>query len=468
VRGVVVTLRDVTEQRRLEQELTRWAFHDPLTGLPNRRFFDDRVAHAIATDRGITGVVAIDLDDFKLVNDRLGNELGDAALMAVAGRLRETVGEEGFPARRGGDEFGVLLQNLTSVDAVKDVATRICQSLAEPMSIGGSRIACSVSIGAATTLDPVGRQSLLGHADLALHVAKESGRGNWRLYEPSMRSAIMDRLDLSSSLSRAVDEGALSLEYQPIVALQTRRIVGFEALLRWDHPSRGRLLPGDFIDIAEEAGLISRIGDWVLITAMTAAAGWTDAAPDSPPYVGVNVSAQQFRSPGFVDRVYHLCDESGLPPHRLLLEITESLFLRDDDVVWQDLTRLRRWGVRVAIDDFGTGYSALSYLRQVPLDVVKLDRTFTISMASSSRQRHLVEGIVKLTQALDLEVVAEGVETEHERQLAAAIGCTLGQGYLFARPMPEAAVLGWLRADPIADRRGPRADRQAGLVGPTR
>ena len=445
VRGVVVTLRDVTEQRRLEHELTRWAFHDPLTGLPNRRFFDDRVVHAVATGNEL-GVVAIDLDDFKLVNDGLGHEVGDAILRTTADRLRDTVGGAGFAARRGGDEFAVLLENPTTVDAVNETAVRVCESLAEPVSIDGGLISCSASVGVATTMDPGGRQGLLRHADLALYAAKGAGSGQWRHYEPSMTTAVMHRIEMRSSLGHAVDDDALLLEYQPIVAIETGHTVGFEALLRWRHPTRGLVLPGDFIDVAEEAGLIPQIGSWVLAAATVAAARWGDVAPQSPPYLSVNVSALQFRSPGFVDQVYRLCEASALPPHRLMLEITESLLLRDDEEVWQDLKRLRHWGVRVAIDDFGTGYSALSYLRQVPLDVVKLDRIFTTTMTSSLRQRELVEGIVRLTLALDLEVVAEGVETERERELAAAIGCTYGQGYLFSRPMPEADVPGWLTA----------------------
>jgi diguanylate cyclase (GGDEF)-like protein/PAS domain S-box-containing protein len=446
VRGVVVTLRDVTEQRRLEHELTRWAFHDPLTGLPNRRFFDDRVRHAAAAGSGIAGVVTIDLDDFKLVNDGLGHEVGDAMLRAIAGRLRDTVGGAGFAARRGGDEFAVLLENLTTVDTVNEMAARICESLGKPVPIGGSFVACTACVGAATTMDPGSRDALLRHADLALFAAKGAGPGHWRHYDPAMTTAVMHRIEMRSSLGSAINDEALLLEYQPIVAIQTGRPVGFEALLRWQHPTLGRVPPGDFIDVAEEAGLISQIGTWVLTTATRPATRWGDVVPWTPPYISVNVSALQFRSPGFVDDVYRICEASALPPHRLMLEITESLLLRDDEEVWQDLKRLRRWGVRIAIDDFGTGYSALSYLRQVPLDVVKLDRAFTSTMTSSPRQRELVEGIVRLTLALDLEVVAEGVETEREREMAAAVGCAYGQGYLFSRPMPEAEVPGWLTA----------------------
>jgi diguanylate cyclase (GGDEF)-like protein len=457
VRGIVVTLRDVTDQRRLERELTRWAFHDALTGLPNRRFFDERVAQAVATDRGITGVVAVDLDNFKLVNDGLGHGSGDAALRITADRLRDASNDNGFAARLGGDEFAVLVQNLPDADAANAVAARICETLAQPMTIDGSHISCSASVGVATTAE-IGEEGLLRHADLALYAAKEAGHGNWRRYEPAMTHAVVHRLDMHSSLGRAMDNDELMLDYQPIVGFADRRTVGFEALVRWDHPTRGRLMPGAFIGVAEEAGLIFALGRWVLARAMTAAARWSGTGRQNEPYVAVNVSPLQFRWPGFVDDVYSLCEANDLPPYRLMLEITESLLLRDDEEVWQDLERLRRWGVRIAIDDFGTGYSALSYLRQVPLDVVKLDRLFTNTMTSSSRQRKLVEGIVRLARAMDLKVVAEGVETEAERNVAAAVGCAYGQGYLFARPMAEAAIDGWL-AEQADAARSPRSMR---------
>ena len=387
------------------------------------------------------------MDDFKLVNDGLGHDQGDAVLKGIAGRLRDAVGSEGFAARTGGDEFAILVMNLTSREDANEVAARICTALDRPVPIGGGDIACSATVGVATTMDPGARHSLLRHADLALYAAKEGGGGQWRHYEPSMTSDLLHRLDLRSSLGQAVVDDALSLDYQPIVALESGHTVGFEALLRWNHPTRGRLLPGDFIEIAEDAGLISVIGHWALAAGMTAATRWTNVALETPRYVGINVSAHQFRTPGFLDDLYRLCETTGLPPHRLTVEITESLLLRDDEDVWQDLNRLRHWGVRIAIDDFGTGYSALSYLRQVPLDVVKLDRMFTTTMTSSLRQRDLVEGIVRLTRVLGLDVVAEGIETEQERDLVAAAGCPYGQGYLFSRPMPEDAVPDWLAAD---------------------
>jgi EAL domain-containing protein (putative c-di-GMP-specific phosphodiesterase class I) len=230
------------------------------------------------------------------------------------------------------------------------------------------------------------------------------------------------------------------------VLLATGRTAGLEALLRWEHPTRGRLTPDAFMDVAEDSGLIAPIGDWVLTTAMREARRWEDAAPDHPPYVGVNVSARQFRSAGFVERIRHRLAATGLAPDRLHLEITESLLLRDDDRVWDDLARLRALGVRIAIDDFGTGYSSLSYLRQVPLDVVKLDRIFVSTMSGSAQQRDLVEGIVGLTQILGLEVIAEGIETEEERVLAERVRCAYGQGYLFARPLPPDDALRWVAA----------------------
>jgi len=310
--------------------------------------------------------------------------------------------------------------------------------MALPVSSGEGLTSCSASIGLATTVDAATAHDLIRHAELALHAAKAGGHGRWRRYEPSMTDAITHRLELRSELSRALQEHSLIVEYQPIVALRTRRTAGFEALVRWQHPVRGRIPPADFIDIAEESGLIVPIGAWVLATALSGARDWWQAAPDDPPYVSANVSPHQFRSRGFVDTVHRLLLEARLPPDRLVLEITESLLLRDDDEVWEDLKRLRQQGVRIAIDDFGTGYSALGYLRQVPLDIVKLDRLFISTISTSDRQRELVRGIVGLASTLNLTVVAEGIETEREREVAAAIGCTYGQGFLFSRSISGA------------------------------
>jgi diguanylate cyclase (GGDEF)-like protein len=444
VRGVVVTLRDVTNQRRLEHELTRRLFTDELTGLPNRPFFDERLSEAIAADMGVTGVLLVDLDDFRAINEALGREIGDAVMQAMALRLRDAAGDDRLTARLGGNEFAVLVGNALDAEIIEELADRLIEALASPIPGIGDMLSCTGSAGVATTMNADTAEELLRHADLALRSAKTAGKSTWRRYDPSASTAAGYRLELRTALSRALRDKALILEYQPIIALGTGRTAGFEALVRWRHPARGVLSPSEFIDIAEESGLITAIGDWVIATAAQEAREWPWTQPDAEAFVSVNVSAAQFRSRSFVETVHRLLAEAGLPPTRLVLEITESLLLRDDEKVWKDLKQLRQWGIRVAIDDFGTGYSALGYLRQVPLDIVKLDRIFISTMATSARQRELVRGIVQLAGTLGLSVVAEGIETERQRKISTAIGCDYGQGYVFARPMSHDAALEWI------------------------
>jgi diguanylate cyclase (GGDEF)-like protein/PAS domain S-box-containing protein len=444
VGGLVLTLRDVTEQRRPEAELTRHVYWDPLTNLPNRESFRDAVVRALATSMGSVSVLLFDLDRFRLVNEGLGRDIGDSALRAVGARLRETAGRGALTARLGGDEFAILLPEGAEADAARVTAERVVGAFVEPVSVGTDMVQCQASIGLATVACGHDVGELLRHADIALDAAKATGVGGWRRYEPSMTAAVQYRTELVSALSRALDDDSLLVEYQPIVALTSKRTAGFEALVRWRHPTRGLLAPGEFIGIAEESDLIHPIGRYVLGSAGRAAAGWSGA---DPPYVSVNVSVRQFRSRHFADMVHQVVRDAGIPADRVVLEITESLLLRDDEQVWDDLRRLRGWGIRIAIDDFGTGYSALGYLRQVPLDIVKLDRMFVSTMVSSTRQRALVEGIVGLANSLGLQTVAEGIESDEQRELCAAAGCTYGQGYLFAQSMSEASADAWLAAE---------------------
>ncbi|SNT13432.1 PAS domain S-box-containing protein/diguanylate cyclase (GGDEF) domain-containing protein [Asanoa hainanensis] len=450
VRGLVFTLRDVTDKRRLERELTHRANHDALTGLANRTLFAERMQKAVEAHRGVVGVLFIDLDDFKVVNDTLGHASGDQVLKAVGWRISSALRPHDTAARLGGDEFAVLIDDAGEPGDVEDAADRIIRALRQPYSIGGDLISCSASIGIGTTADASDGSELLRQADLALYVAKGAGKSQWRRYQPELHTTIVERLELRAELDRAIHDGGLLLEYQPIVRLDDGHAVGFEALLRWNHPTRGRLTPDAFIDVAEESGLIVPIGEWVLRTAIAAAATWRKGQAYGAPYVAVNVSARQFRTPGFVRLVKRELAASKLPPSCLMLEITESLLLRDDDQVWDDLAEVRRLGVRVAIDDFGTGYSSLSYLRHVPLDVLKIDRLFTGTVTTSTQQRALVDGIVRLAHTLGLEVVAEGIETTDERELLRRIGCPYGQGFLFSRPMPLPDALRWLRRTELA------------------
>jgi diguanylate cyclase (GGDEF)-like protein/PAS domain S-box-containing protein len=446
VRGLVLTLRDVTGRRRLEHELTRHIYWDPVAALPNRVSFHEALTRALAADTGLTAVFLIDVARFRMVNETLGGEVGDRVLNAVGQRLRSASGEHRLTARMGGDEFAVLVTD-DSVDAVDNLAAQLMQALTAPVPAGDDVITLGFCMGVATTAEADTVQELMRNAGLALDAAKVAGPGIWRRYDASMAEAVHYRLELRSALAQALREGSLILRYQPIVSLRSGATVGFEALVRWQHPTRGLLSPSEFMGIAEDSELIYPIGEHVLRTAIAGARRWTPPDGSSAPYVSVNVSVRQFRAASFLDTVRRVIADEGLAPDRLTLEITESLLLRDDDRTWEDLHQLRSWGVRIAIDDFGTGYSALGYLRQVPLDVVKIDRVFISTMASSRRQRDLVHGIVDLVGVLGLDVVAEGIETTEQRDICAAIGCPYGQGFLFARPMSEADALSWLDRD---------------------
>jgi EAL domain-containing protein (putative c-di-GMP-specific phosphodiesterase class I) len=347
----------------------------------------------------------------------------------------------------GGDEFAVLVQNARCPAAADEVAARIVAALAEPVEVsdggGGTHVvsgACSV--GVATNEEASGTTELQRQADLALYVAKAEGKNNWQRYQSGLHNAVVERLELRSALNEAVARRELVAHFQPIVDLTSEAVVGVEALVRWHHPTRGLLGPNEFVQHAEENGAIVGIGKWVVCEALRSFMEWRVAAPAAAlRYVSVNVSARQFRTPGFVDEVRAALADTGAPPQSLLLEITESLVLRDAEKVWADLRELRTLGVRVAIDDFGTGYSSLSYLRQMPVDVLKIDKSFIDDILRSDEQLALVEAIISLARSLKLAVIAEGIEDEaHCRQLV-QMGCPYGQGYLFSKPVSAAEIL---------------------------
>ncbi|MET7395402.1 bifunctional diguanylate cyclase/phosphodiesterase [Dactylosporangium sp. NPDC005572] len=437
VGGLVLTMRDVTEQRRLQQELLDRAYLDPLTGLGNRLRFQD------LAQKSPDAVLVINVDDFSVVNDSMGQEVGDGLLVAVAERLRRLFDGRGTVTRLGADEFGGVLYEATSVVA-EQFTDQLLDSFEEPFLIAGSVIRAPLSIGLATADRSPASGALLAQAHIALGAAKREGKGRSRRYEEELHAQVASRMQLRTALGPAIDNGEFVLHFQPIVELGPERTRGFEALVRWQHPVRGTIPPVQFIELAEETGLIVRLGAWVLESSVATAARWLARFPDAPPYVSVNVSVRQFRSAGFVDLVLDTLTRHRLPADHLVLEITESLLLGDDDEIRADISRLRTAGVRISIDDFGTGYSSLSYLHRVPVDSLKLDKSFVDTIAVSAKQLDLVRGIIQLAATLQMSVVAEGIETAADNGLLRDAGCRFGQGYLYAEPLPEAAALAWL------------------------
>ncbi len=439
VRGLVLTLRDVTEQRQLEDELKYRAFHDALTGLPNRLLFQDQAAHALARarrDGTTTGVLFVDLDDFKVTNDTMGHSVGDQLLAAAAMRLSAMVRGSGTAARLGGDEFALIIERCTDPAAAEAFAERVVRAFSEPFALADGSVITTATVGVATTEDSADLDELLRHADLALYAAKTAGKRQWRRYLPVLSAGMIRRREVQAALEEAVNGSAFTLVYQPIVALTSGEIAGFEALVRWPHPRWGMMQPGQFIELAEETGHIVPLGSWVLGQAAAEVVRWRRRLPPGTPlYVSVNVSARQFRDPGFVDAVRAVLAESGLASSALMLELTESVLLNRDDRIHADLMELKAIGMKLAIDDFGTGYSSLSYLRELPIDVLKIDKSFVDGIAVSEQRLALVEGIIRLAGTLHLDVIAEGIETEVQRDLLVSMGCQFGQGYLLAMPV---------------------------------
>ncbi|GID26014.1 EAL domain-containing protein [Paractinoplanes brasiliensis] len=439
VAALVITLRDVTERRRLEAELTHRVFHDAMTGLANRVLFHDRLGHALARgarDGSVVGVLFIDLDDFKKVNDTLGHAVGDQLLIGVANRIAGALRADDTAARLGGDEFAALVENVQDPGAVEETAQRILAAMAEPIVLDdGSELTAVASIGITTTPEADTADELLRQADLALYVAKGAGKNQWRRYQAHLHNAMVARLELRSALDHAVHEGHFLLAYHPVVDLTTDQAVGFEALVRWHHPTRGIIAPAEFLEVAEESGLVVPMGRWVLDQALHTVAQWWRTLPRSRrPYVSVNVSARQFRDGAFVEQVKQALAYAGVPPQALMLELSEHLLAGEHDAIWEDLAVLHDLGVGIAIDDFGTGHSAPGDLRRRPLDVVKIDRTFL-------DDKTLVTGLVTLARSLGLTVIAEGIEDTAHRDTLIELGCLLGQGYLLSNPLDGTEAL---------------------------
>jgi len=436
--GLVVTMQDVTERRRVQDELAHQAFHDVLTGAANRALFDDRITHAL--DRSArTGLdptlLSMDLDGFKNVNDTLGHPAGDALLQLVAQRLATHVRPADTVARLGGDEFAVLLEG-HHPDGEGDhlaVAERLLAQLSMPYEVAGRTVRVGVSIGLVTA-SPDGHPTpttLLRDADAALYAAKAAGKGRVLVFEPQMRADLLLRTRLTADLPGALAAGELRVVYQPVVDLGSGRLEGFEALLRWQHPVLGDVAPSTFVPIAEEIGHIETIGAWVLREACTAAAAWR-TGPGPAPTIAVNLSVRQLRSGDVVDHVATALADSGLPAHALCLELTETALVQDPEQAARALHALRDLGVRLAVDDFGTGYSSMAHLRQFPIDVLKIDRSFVSGIGPDGPAPAVVRGLLELARVMGLDVVAEGVESAHQREQLQAQGCSSAQGWLFS------------------------------------
>ncbi|MFD7321591.1 aminotransferase class I/II-fold pyridoxal phosphate-dependent enzyme [Streptomyces sp. NPDC059875] len=450
VHGLVLTLRDVTEQRKLERELTHRAFHDSLTGLPNRVLLLERIERALLRGRRestLTCMLFVDLDDFKVVNDTMGHSVGDELLVAVARRLTSVLRLSDTAARLGGDEFAVLIEGAKEPADAEALAAHIVQTLSQPFHLTDGAVSVSTSVGVATVLDSAHAEELLGHADLALYAAKAAGKKRWRRFRPELHSRLVARHELQEGMDTAIAEHAFALRYQPIVEVADGAVAGFEALIRWPHARRGMVPPDQFITLAEESGHIMPLGAWVLEHAALDVARWQRARPgrQSPLYASVNVSPRQFRDPGLLDEVRRTLASSGLAPGSLVLELTETVLTRKDEQIRTTMRALKDLGVSLAIDDFGTGFSSLSYLREFPIDVLKVDKSFIDDITTDRQQVALVEGIVRIADVLGLRVVAEGIENEGQRELLADMGCQYGQGYLFARPMTAHQAESFLR-----------------------
>jgi len=437
VSGLALNFRDISERKALEEQLRQLAFHDPLTLLANRNLFRDRVHHALTLaqcGQNAVAVMFLDLDNFKNINDSLGHDAGDRLLQAVAQRIVQTTRASDTVARLGGDEFAVLMEGIERLSEIGRVADSLIETLNHPFQLDGREVRVGASVGVAISGGEAGAEALLSNADIAMYHAKAAGKNRHVTFQPQMQAMLHERLRLEADISRALAEQEFFLEYQPIVDLGTRSLLGVEALVRWRHPEAGVLMPGRFIQVVEECGHIARLGRWVLRQACRDMCMWRrSVAGGAGLRLAVNISGRHLQHGELSHDVAQALAESGLEPGNLVIELTESTIMSNTDANLERFHRLKALGVRLAIDDFGTGYSSLSYLHRFPIDILKIDRSFVSSLTNSDNGPELARAVVTLGETLGLETVAEGIELEPQVAALLALGCVAGQGFLFAR-----------------------------------
>jgi len=450
VGGIVVNFTDISERKLAAQALADQAVHDPVTGLPNRRLLTDRLDLAMkraARHGSQVAVLFFDIDHFKLVNDSLGHPAGDSVLRALATRFRAAARETDLVVRFGGDEFVVVCEDVNGIDDAFQIAERFSALLEEPLTIDRAERIVTVSAGVAISHQGSTHASLLRDADAAMNLAKERGRARVEVFSDALRSEVTRRLDLDTSLRRALTRDELRLVYQPVMDVATGRSVGCEALLRWDHPELGSITPAEFIPVAERSGLIVPIGTWVIRTAILQLAQWHHQVPElAHLWMAINLSARQLGAPDLVSTITECLAEADLRPGSLHLEVTESALIDDLSNSIERLNELKALGVHLDIDDFGTGYSSLSYLKRLPIDTLKVDRSFTDGLGTDPHDTTIVNAIISLGRALDLGLIAEGVETLTQLAELQRLGCALAQGFYWSEPLPPADFLSWITA----------------------
>jgi diguanylate cyclase (GGDEF)-like protein/PAS domain S-box-containing protein len=437
VQGLALNFRDISERKALEEQLRQLAFHDPLTLLANRNLFRDRVQHALTlAHRGHSSVAVmfLDLDNFKNINDSLGHDAGDRLLQAAAQRIVKTTRSSDTVARLGGDEFAVLVEGIASQRHVEQLADALIDTMNLPFTLEGIEVRVTASIGVALSAAEGSAETLLSNADIAMYHAKAAGKNRHVSFQPQMQDMLQERLRLEADIGRALAQEEFFLEYQPIVDLETRSLLGVEALVRWRHPDAGVLMPVRFIQVLEECGQIGKLGRWVLRKACRDFCAWRGAlAAGRGLRLAVNISGRHLQHGELVQDVAQALQESGLEPHNLVIELTESTTMYNTDANLDRFHRVKALGVRLAIDDFGTGYSSLSYLHRFPIDILKIDRSFVSHLTNSDNGPELARAVITLGETLGLETVAEGIELEPQVEALRALGCVAGQGFLFAR-----------------------------------